>query len=132
MSRKKSTAAAETAETQGTPEQEVVTDTPPQDTPPAATSEENAQQPKKWGNPYSSIFTSVTCGFEMGEDRRFKQRVFKFAEKPRQEIIDTLKSNGFIYRPADKAWTISATPETRQLSEQLAREFAGNTQEPTR
>ncbi len=87
---------------------------------------------KQWSNPYSSIFTCVVRGFELGEDRRYKQRVFKFTEKPSQDIIDTLKENGFKYRPQEKTWTISANPDTRLLTDQLARQFAVSTPELAR
>src|ERR1700733_14835844 len=33
-------------------------------------------QGKNWGPPYKAIFRSAAKGFEMGENRRFKQRVF--------------------------------------------------------
>ena len=92
----------------------------------------DTQEQKQWTNSYTSIFTSVVRGFEMGEDRRYKQRVFKFSEKPEQAIIDKLKENGFTYRPNEKAWTIPANPATRQLTERLAREFAAGTQVQTR
>ena len=83
---------------------------------------------KNWGNPYKAIFTSREKGFEMGEHRRFKQRVFLFAEKPSDDILTTLKDNGFIYRAAEKAWTIPANPDTRKLSDELAQKFAGKTE----
>ena len=79
-------------------------------------------QPKNWGDPYKSIVT--TQGFEMGENRRFKQRVFKFNEKPADDVIAALKENGFTYRAAEKAWTITANPDTRKLSDELAAQFA--------
>lgn len=78
---------------------------------------------KEWGNPYRAVVSTAT--FEMGEDRRFKQRVFKFKEKPAEEVIAALKENGFTYRAHEKAWTIPANAETRVLSERLASEFAG-------
>jgi|ERR1043165_1613479 hypothetical protein len=87
---------------------------------------------KQWADAYSSIFSSPTRGFEMGENRRFKQRIFKFTEKPEQSIIDMLKKNGFVYRPSEKAWTIAANPATRQLSEQLAKQFHGEVQQNER
>lgn len=80
---------------------------------------------KNWGDPYKAIFTSTQSGFEMGENRRFKQRVFKFTEKPADEILAALKEAGFTYRAAEKAWTIQATPDTRRMSEELAQQFAG-------
>ena len=83
------------------------------------------EPPRNWGDPYKAIFTSKASGFEMGENRRFKQRVFIFSEKPDDSVIDTLKENGFTYRAAEKAWTIPANPDTRRLSEELAQKFAG-------
>jgi hypothetical protein len=84
-----------------------------------------AGQPRNWGDPYKQIFSSTAKGFEMGENRRFKQRVFKFHERPDQDVLDLLKDNGFTYRAAEKAWTIQATPETRRLSEELAHQLSG-------
>jgi len=82
------------------------------------------EQPKNWGNPYKAIVT--VKGFEMGENRRFKQRVFLFKEKPSDEVLTTLKENGFTYRASENAWTIQANPDTRRLSEELAQQFAGS------
>jgi len=82
-----------------------------------------AKQPKNWSDPYQAIVTGV--GFEMGEDREFNERVFTFREKPSAEVLATLKENGFTYRPNEKAWTIQANPDTRKLSDELARQFAG-------
>jgi hypothetical protein len=61
----------------------------------------------------------------LGENRRFKQRVFTFAEKPADEVLARLKDEGFTYRANEKAWTTQANPDTRKLSDELAREFAG-------
>lgn len=82
-------------------------------------------QPKTWGDPYKPIFSSPEVGFELGENRRFKQRVFKFSERPSPEIIDELKDSGFTYRPAEKAWTIPANAETRKMTDEQARIWAG-------
>lgn len=81
------------------------------------------ERPKNWGDPYKAIVTAA--GFEMGENRRFKQRVFKFSEKPADDVIAALKDNGFTYRPAEKAWTIQANADTRKLSDELAQQFRG-------
>jgi len=89
-------------------------------------------QGKNWGPPYKAIFSSAAKGFEMGENRRFKQRVFTFREKPDRETLAALKDNGFTYRPEEKAWTIPANAATRELSDQLAREFAGESQQISR
>lgn len=89
-------------------------------------------QGKNWGPPYKAIFTSPAKGFEMGENRRFKQRVFKFNEKPAPEIIEKLKDAGFVYRPEEKAWTIHADSASRVLSEELAAEFAGESRDLSR
>jgi hypothetical protein len=87
---------------------------------------------KNWGPPYKAIFTSSAKGFEMGENRRFKQRVFKFIEKPDSEVIAILKDNGFTYRPEEKAWTIHADNASRLLSDQLAARFAGQSPDLSR
>jgi hypothetical protein len=81
---------------------------------------------KNWGDPYKALFTGAN--FEMGENRCFKQRVFMFKEKPSDEVRAALKDNGFTYRAGENAWTIQANPDTRKLSDELAREFAGQTQ----
>ena len=81
------------------------------------------ERPKNWGDPYKAIVT--TQAFEMGENRRFKQRVFKFKEKPSDDVIAALKDNGFTYRAAEKAWTIPANPDTRKKSDELAQQFGG-------
>jgi hypothetical protein len=80
---------------------------------------------RQWANPYKAIFVSKEKGFEMGENRRFNQRVFLFKEKPSEEVLAALKENGFTYRPGEKAWTIQANALTRKLSDDLAREFGG-------
>jgi hypothetical protein len=96
------------------------------DGPPVAPNGEvitEAEQPKNWGDPYKAIVTGD--GFELGENRRFKQRVFTFREKPSDEVLAVLRKNGFTYRANEKAWTIPANPDTRKLSDDLARQFAG-------
>jgi hypothetical protein len=80
---------------------------------------------KHWGPPYKSIFTCPEMGFELGEDRRYRQRVFKFTEKPGPEILAALKEHGFTYRSAEKSWTVTANPDTRKLTDELARQWAG-------
>jgi len=81
--------------------------------------------PKHWGNPYKAIFTCPEQGFELGENRRFKQRVFYFNETPDAAKMATLKEQGFTYRGEEKAWTIPADAVTRKLTDELAREWAG-------
>lgn len=83
---------------------------------------------KNWSDPYKAVFTSREKRFELGENRRFKQRLFTFADKPGDDVLAALKDAGFTYRAAEKAWTIQASPETRQLSDDLARQFAGPVQ----
>jgi hypothetical protein len=82
--------------------------------------------PKNWGPPYKTILVCKEKGFEMGEDRRFKHRVFKFKETPSDQVLVALKENGFIYWANEKAWAISANADTRRLSDELALEFAGH------
>lgn len=77
---------------------------------------------KNWGPPYKAVFTAQD--FELGENRRFKQRVFTFKEKPAPETIAALKDAGFTYRANEKAWTIQADASSRVLSDDLARQFA--------
>ncbi|MGA3065262.1 MAG: hypothetical protein ABSF29_00290 [Tepidisphaeraceae bacterium] len=85
----------------------------------------NNPDAKNWGDPYKAIVS--TPSFEMGENRRFKQRVFMFKEKPSEDVLAALKENGFTYRANERAWTIQANPDTRKLSEELAEQFAGPT-----
>jgi hypothetical protein len=84
---------------------------------------EQDEQQKSWSDPYKPIFSGK--GFELGEHRRFKQRVFRFDEKPAAELLAKLKEAGFTYRAAEKAWTIPANPDTRKLTDEMAREMAG-------
>jgi len=84
---------------------------------------EQDEPPRNWGEPYKTIFSGK--GFELGEHRRFKQRVFRFDEKPDAELLAKLKEAGFTYRAAEKAWTIPANPDTRRLTDEMAREMAG-------
>ena len=84
---------------------------------------EQDEPPRNWGDPYKTIFSGK--GFELGEHRRFKQRVFRFDEKPDAELLAKLKDAGFTYRAAEKAWTIPANPDTRRLTDEMAREMAG-------
>ena len=95
---------------------------------PAAEGETGTQEGqacKNWGPAYKAIFSCPAKGFEMGEDRRFKQRLFKFVEKPEAHVLAVLKEHGFTYRAGEKAWTVNATAENRVLTDRLAQEFAG-------
>src|SRR5579872_946654 len=80
---------------------------------------------KNWGPSYKAVFVSAEKGFELGENRRFNQRIFLFKEKPVDTVLAALKEAGFTYRAIEKAWTIPANSQTRLVSDQLAREFAG-------
>jgi hypothetical protein len=96
--------------------------------PEAPTEEEGLVRPeaRQWANPYKAVFVSKDKGFEMGENRRFNQRVFLFKERPSEEILGALKDAGFTYRAGEKAWTIQANAQTRKVSDELARQFAGH------
>lgn len=83
------------------------------------------EKPKNWGPPYKPIYTNVEKGYELGEDRRFKQRVFKFKEKPDEQTLAALKEAGFRFRAEDKSWTIQADAASRELSDRLAKQLAG-------
>jgi hypothetical protein len=94
--------------------------------PATETNSQDGQEPaKNWGPAYKAIFSCSAKGFEMGEDRRFKQRLFKFVEKPEEHVLAALKEHGFVYRASEKAWTVNATAENRVLTDRLAQEFAG-------
>jgi hypothetical protein len=105
--------------------------TPANETAASGENQDQAEQ-KNWGPPYKAIFVSKDKGFEMGENRRFRQRVFLFKHKPGEKVLAALKENGFTYRIGEKAWTIPANPATREISDRLAREFAGEGQEISR
>jgi hypothetical protein len=92
---------------------------------PLADHDGRQEPPKNWGDPYKSIFNCPEQGFELGEHRRFKQRVFSFAERPSPDVIAELKDLGFTYRAAEKAWTVPADPDTRKMTDDLARKWAG-------
>ncbi len=83
---------------------------------------ESKQQ--KLVSPYRVVFKSAALGFELGEDSQYRQRVFRFHEKPGNEVIAALKENGFKYRPQEKAWTLQASFASRAVSDNLARQFA--------
>ena len=92
----------------------------------AGSPQQSGPRGRNWSDPYKTIFTCPEMGFELGENRQFKQRVFRFSEKPSTAVLDRLKEEGFIYRGGmEKAWTIPATPETRRLTDEMAREWAG-------
>lgn len=86
--------------------------------------------PKNWGPPYKAVFTAQS--FELGENRRYKQRLFTFKDKPDEATIAVLKENGFQYRPAEKSWTVAANAESRLMSDRLAKQFAGEAQSMSR
>ncbi len=88
---------------------------------PQAPSESKQQ---KLVSPYRVVFKSAALGFELGEDSQYRQRVFRFHEKPGDEVIAALKENGFKYRPQEKAWTLQASFASRAVSDNLARQFA--------
>ncbi|MGC4031655.1 MAG: hypothetical protein QM754_07970 [Tepidisphaeraceae bacterium] len=87
---------------------------------PAATTE----PAKPWADPYKATFTCPAKQFELGENRRYKQIVFTFAEKPDPTVLQTLKDEGFQYRAREKAWTIPADAATRERATRLAQEWA--------
>ncbi len=93
--------------------------------PPSDVETAEATQGKSWGDPYKSIFNCPEMGFELGENRRYKQRVFHFNDRPSEEILAELKEHKFVYRGAEKAWTLPANAETRKLTDELARKWAG-------
>jgi len=89
-----------------------------------ATEETASLNSTKQREPYRVIFVSAVKGFELGEHYAFRQRVFRFKEKPEVEVITALKEAGFIYRPHERAWTIPADYASRRISDTLARRFA--------
>lgn len=93
---------------------------------------ESTDQGQQHANPYRATFTCSAKGFELGENRRFKQLVFTFKENPGPEVTRKLKDAGFVYRGAEKAWTISASAAARELAVDLARELKGEQLEQSR
>ena len=89
-----------------------------------ATEETEIPNRTKERDTYRVIFASAVKGFELGEHYAFRQRVFRFKEKPETEVITALKEAGFIYRPHERAWTIPADYASRRISDTLARRFA--------
>lgn len=88
-----------------------------------------ASEPAKpFADPYKATFTCPAKQFELGENRRFKQIVFTFAEKPDATILQTLKDEGYQYRANEKAWTISADAATRERATRLAQAWAAPSQ----
>ena len=103
---------------------------------PPATGEEvgtpaDGDQPRQWANPYRAVFTSTVGGLEVGEDRRFKQVVVGFADRPGQDVTDRLKAAGFRYRAAERSWTAPASAAAREFALTLGQELhllaGGNT-----
>ena len=90
-----------------------------------------AQPERQWAPPYRAAFTSVVGGVEVGEDRRFKQVVISFADRPDPEVTDRLKEAGFKYRSAERSWTAPASAVAREFAHGLAQELhllaGGNT-----
>ena len=89
------------------------------------------QPERQWAPPYRAAFTSALGGLEVGEDRRFKQVVVSFADRPSSEVTDRLKEAGFKFRPAERSWTAPASAVAREFAHSLAQELhllaGGNT-----
>jgi hypothetical protein len=80
---------------------------------------------KKWAEAYRPLVTNPDAGFEMGENKITRQMVFYFAGDPGSQVKERLKHYGYIYHTDQKAWTVNATPVTREIAKDLASEFAG-------
>lgn len=52
-----------------------------------------------------TIAGDYLAGVRLFESRRDRQMAIKFDEKPSQAVIDTLKSSGYRWNPADQIWT---------------------------
>jgi hypothetical protein len=94
--------------------------------------DERQDQPKQWAKPYRAFLSCSEKGFEVGEDFRFKQVMFRFDDDPGRDVTQKLKDAGFKYRPNEKSWTISASAASRELAQQLANEFMGASQSMSR
>ena len=84
-------------------------------------------KPRVWAKPYKLHFVCDRPPFEMGEDRKTNERKFIFREGADAETVALLRAHGFVYRPADNAWIITATRTSRIVCDELARQFAGLT-----
>lgn len=103
--------------------------------PPAATTapvaDANDSEPgagterKQWSNPIWVMFACPAKGFNLVENRRFKQFAFYFDADPGAEVKGMLKETGFIYRPGDQSWTLPVTAANHELAVYLARELKG-------
>ncbi len=94
----------------------------------ADTPSTESQEPvrdKQWAEPYRPIVSNPEAGFELGENKITKQMVFYFAGDPGAQVKDRLKHYGYMYHVNHKAWTVNATPVTREIANRLASEFAG-------
>jgi hypothetical protein len=80
---------------------------------------------KKWAEAYRPLVTNPDVGYEMGENKITRQMVFYFAGDPGPQVKERLKHYGYIYHTDQKAWTVNATPVTREIAKELASEFAG-------
>lgn len=83
---------------------------------------------RTWANPFQSLFVSSDNSIEMGINHRYKQFVFLFKDKPSENIRAALKEHGFVYRPAEKAWTLQESAEARVLCQHLSKVFSGQSQ----
>lgn len=135
--RKKTDTHAQIESSQATSATATLPESPPPTTVEAAAADSHAEpraeagapvegeRPKNWGDPYKATFTCPAKRFELGENRRFKQMVFRFAENPGPEVTQKLKDAGFKYRGNEKAWTAQVTPAVRELATKLAHELGG-------
>lgn len=110
--------------------------TGPQGEPAGGPADGDGQPPRQWANPYRATFTSAAGGFEVGEDRRFKQVVFRFADRPEPDVLARLKEAGYTYRAAERSWTVPASAAAREFAHGLAGELhlraGGAAAEPSR
>lgn len=133
MPRKKTTKPEEELTTNATPAPEAQTGEAPTDNQSAAPAENEPDVAEQRGmRQYRALFTCPAKGFEMGENFRFQQMMFFFADNPGPEVTRKLKDAGFTYRGGEKAWTIPASAFNRELSVRLARELKGEELGPAR
>ncbi len=93
--------------------------------PTTSTPSQDQVRDKKWAEPYRPIVSNPNAGFELGENKLTQQMVFHFGADPGAEVKARLKDRGYRYHTEQKAWTVNATPLTRELARNLASEFAG-------
>ncbi|HVS70815.1 MAG TPA: hypothetical protein VHQ47_06145 [Phycisphaerae bacterium] len=78
----------------------------------------------QWAEPYRPVVSDPASGFELGENKLASIMMFSFARDPGEKVKDRLKHYGYMYNATQKAWSVNATPTTREIARRLAAEFS--------